>query len=80
MSTVGTTDLPHKEDFPIRCKYMLRYFVGMTSKHQNMIHQSRKQKTIDKLTVTSSAENFEEVEVVHAHPVRRSGHILANSA
>ena len=47
---------------------------------QNMIHQSRKQKTIDRMTVTSSAENFEEVEVVHAHPVRRSGHILANSA
>lgn len=32
------------------------------------------------MIVTSSAENFEEVEVVHAHPVGRSGHILANSA
>ena len=52
----------------------------MKRKHQNMIHQSRKQKTIDRMTVTSSAENFEEVEVVHAHPVRRSRHILANSA
>ena len=47
VTPVGTTDLPHKEDFPIRCKYMLRYFIGVKRKHQNMIHQSRKNITED---------------------------------
>ena len=26
VATVGPTDLPHKEDFPIGCKYMLRMY------------------------------------------------------
>ena len=47
VAPVGTTDLPHKEDFPIGCKYMLRYFVCMNRIDQNMIHQSRKNITED---------------------------------
>ena len=45
--TEGQTDIPHKEDFPIGCKYMLRYFVCMNRIDQNMIHQSRKNITED---------------------------------
>ena len=87
MSAIGTSDFPHQENLPVCCKHS-----GYSSNHQTNVRNQdilnfHKQKLCQwpryginkKKKITSSAENFKEVEVIHANTMRRPRHIMATT-